>query len=251
MKLKVFVAACILFCMVSLAHADAFWRKVTWTTVDGIQMTGQYHRSRRAGAYTWVLLHGLGSIKEEWDPFARQLARQGNGIFVYDARGHGQSNATVSGTPLTYKDWGIAGPGSPWDAMPGDLESAVTVVHNRFEIPLARIAVGGASLGANVALVYASRQTSVPALILLSPGLEYAGIQSQSSFQAYGKRPLFMAASPEDSYAYSSVRQLTSLRNDSNFRVAEGPGSAHGVQMFKDTGFTHKLLQWMKTVERK
>ena len=96
-----------------------------------------------------------------------------------------------------------------------------------------------------VALVYASEHVSVPALILLSPGMQYAGIESASAYKTYRGRPVFIAASPGDLYAYSSVRQLADLAPSSVQTVIEGPGG-HGVQMFKDEAFTKKLLEWMK-----
>jgi hypothetical protein len=100
-----------------------------------------------------------------------------------------------------------------------------------------------------VALVYASQSSKVPALILLSPGLSYAGIESEPALQRYGLRPLFMAASPGDSYAYSSVIRLAQWRKDSNCFLIEGPGAMHGVNMFQGS-FTQQLLDWMAKVEK-
>ena len=209
-------------------------------------MVGLYHPARRPEAYTWVLLHGLGSDKEEWDAFGRKLAVQGSGVFIYDARGHHESNQMKSGETISYQSWRTAGPGTPWDAMPSDLASAIGRLEKNAGLDERKIAIGGASLGANVALVYAGQHPKVPALVLLSPGLSYAGIQSVPAFQAYGKRPLFLAASPGDAYAYAGVRQLARSRGDAALRLAEGPGAEHGVNMFKDSGFTKKLLDWMK-----
>jgi pimeloyl-ACP methyl ester carboxylesterase len=224
--------------------ADSFWQKLTWTNEDGIQLVGLYHPARRPGAYTWVLLHGLGSTKEEWDAFARQAADQGDGIYLYDARGHGESSHLKAGGSLSYKDWRTAGPGSPWSLMPSDLAFVVQKLEKKFGFSDHEIAVGGASLGANVALVYASSHPSVPALILLSPGLEYAGLQTPSAFYAYRGRPVFIAASPNDSYAYSSMRRLSDLSPGPACRVVEGK-NGHGVNML-DAEFTKTLLDWMK-----
>jgi pimeloyl-ACP methyl ester carboxylesterase len=235
-----------LFSFVSPASADSFWQKLTWVTSDGVSLVGLYHPPSRPEALTWVLLHGLGSNKEEWDAFARKMAAQGSGVMIYDARGHGESVHGRSGETLTYQAWRAAGPGSPWDQMPSDLETAVSLLEKKYGLTDTHAAVGGASLGANVALVYASRHPKVPALILLSPGLEYAGIQSVPAFQAYGKRPLFIAASPGDAYAYASVQQMARMRGDAALRLAEGPAAEHGVNMFRDSEFTKKLLDWIK-----
>jgi hypothetical protein len=79
--------------------------------------------------------------------------------------------------------------------------------------------------------------------------MAYAGIESEPAMRSYTKRPLFIAASAGDLYAYSSVRQLSGFRPDPACLVVEGPGSAHGVNMFQGS-FTQQLLDWMKKVEK-
>jgi len=244
MKRIVFVA---LIALSRPLQADSFWQRVTWTTTDKVQMVGLYHPAKVSGTYTWVLLHGLGSNKEEWEILSRGLAAQGNGVFIYDARGHHESDHLASGETLSYKSWTTAGPGSPWSKMSDDLSSAVRLLKERFSLPENRIAVGGASLGANVAMVYAGDHPKVPALLLVSPGMEYAGVNIQEAWKRYGTRPLMMTASPGDTYAYATVRQLALSRGDSQLRLAEGPEAIHGTNMFiKDGNLLKKVLDWMK-----
>jgi pimeloyl-ACP methyl ester carboxylesterase len=224
------------------------YQSVSWTTPDGVYLVALYHPRESPGHLVWVLLHGLGSSKQEWLKFVRKLAQQGDGFLIYDARGHGNSVHRTSGGKIDYRDFRTVGQGSQWDLMTGDVESAVQVLIKRFSLNAHGIAVGGASLGANVALVYASQHPEVPALVLLSPGLQYAGVGSEEPFRRYGTRPVFIAASPGDDYAYASVRQLISQRSDPNCRAASGEGAAHGVNMFNDV-FTKKLLDWMASLD--
>jgi len=247
MKKAVLLLGLVLF-FPALGRAELshdFWRTFEWTTSDGVRMEGLYHGASRSGAYAWVLLHGLGSNRGEWDEFCRKLAAQGEGALIYDARGHGESVHGAGGKTLDYKEWRDAGAGSAWRAMTSDLESAVRTLSQREGIPIAHIAVGGASLGANVALAYAAGHRDVPALVLLSPGFQYAGIESEKAFRKYEPRPVFIAASPGDSYAFATVQHLASLRGDSACRVAAGEGAEHGVHMLEDS-FTAELLAWMK-----
>jgi pimeloyl-ACP methyl ester carboxylesterase len=245
----VFITFLLAFFMACVpAQADTFWQKLAWTTPDGVQMVGVYHPASRPSAYVWILLHGLGSSKEEWELFSRKLSQQGNGAFLYDARGHHESNHTSSGETISYQAWHSAGPGTPWDAMPADLASAVALLRKQFGIPEEHIAVGGASLGANVALVYANAHPAVPALVLLSSGGEYAGVNIEKAWHEFHARPVFAAASPDDRYAYQTLRFLAQQRPDLPVRIAEGSGAEHGVNMFKDPIFTKKLLRWMKEI---
>jgi len=221
-----------------------YWQKIAWTTPDGVRMVGLYRPASRPGACTWILLHGLGSSKEEWEAFGKRLAAQGNGVFLYDARGHNESDHLVTGEMISYQAWQTAGPGTPWSAMPSDLSFAVGMLKKKYGLSGNKFAVGGASLGANVALVYASDHPDARALVLLSPGMEYAGIQSGPAFQAYQGRPVFVAASPNDLYAYSSVRQLTTLAPGPHCTIVDGK-NGHGVNML-DEEFTKTLLDWMR-----
>jgi pimeloyl-ACP methyl ester carboxylesterase len=242
-----FFLALVMVC--SPVSADPFWQKLSWTTSDGVALVGLYHPPARPEAVTWVLLHGLGSFKEEWEAFSRKMIEQGSGVFIYDARGHHESNHLVSGQTITYQDWKTAGPGSPWAAMPGDLASAVQYLEKTYHLPEKKIAVGGASVGANVALLYASDHPEVPGLILLSAGVEYADLNIERAWHRSNFRQVFAAASPEDHYAYSSLSFLVHERRDVNLRVVEGPGGEHGVNMFKDPVFTKKLLEWIRQVQ--
>jgi pimeloyl-ACP methyl ester carboxylesterase len=238
----------LLLALATCFATDSFWRTVRWPTDDGVEMVGSYHAPSRSNAWTWILLHGLGSTQWEWDVFARRLSKQGDGIFLYDMRGHGESNRTQGGLPLDYHLWRSAGPGSPWGAMPSDMSSAVRMLQERFNLSSKSLAVGGASLGANVALVYAAHHPGVPAVLLLSPGLEYAGIAAGPAYETYRGRPILMAASPDDGYAYGSMRAMADGTLDPARTMLEGK-TGHGVKML-DEEFMQKVLKWMKKVEK-
>lgn len=212
---------------------------------------GSFHPPAGSKGYLWILLHGLGSTKEEWDSFARELAKNGDGVLIYDARGHGESRQSLNREKaLDYREWRQAGPGTPWDAMVGDLDSAVRFMNQHYGRSRHRIGVGGASLGANVALLYAAEHMDVPAVILLSPGLEYAGLRSEVAFRTLGQKPMLMTASLGDRYAFETVQTLKRTRQDTAVRVIEGSGSAHGVQMFKDPQFTKRVIDFVQTLKR-
>jgi alpha-beta hydrolase superfamily lysophospholipase len=129
-----------------------------------------------------IMLHGLASAKEEWTPLIEKLTAKGFGVLAYDARGHGTSSTTkdADGNPNGFQYFSRPGPGSPWEQMINDVGAAIkyirTNVPSTKEVP---IYLCGASLGANVALNYASlTRHSVKGLILLSPGQSYVEIKT-------------------------------------------------------------------------
>ena len=133
------------------------------------------------------------------------------------------------------------------------LRAAVKALGQKYKIAPGKIAVGGASVGANAAFRYAANHKEVPFAVLLSPGLEYAGISTEDAVARYGSRAVAMAAAESDGYAFSSVKRLKQLSLPAGrVTVFEEP-SGHGVQMFKRTSpdqpspLEKKLITWIET----
>ena len=76
-----------------LAYED-----VTFSTADGVALSGWYVPSRNGAAV--VLLHGAGSTRSAVLPHTVVLADDGFGVLLYDARGHGRSQGPSHGLRL-------------------------------------------------------------------------------------------------------------------------------------------------------
>jgi pimeloyl-ACP methyl ester carboxylesterase len=226
-------------------QAETSFEKVSWTTPDGWTLSGLL--SKPAGRKgVWVLLHGLGSGKGEWQVIASELAKSGQGVLIYDARGHAESIKHTSSGDVDYRQFQTVGPGSQWDAMTSDLASAVSFLKTR-GIPASRVAVGGASLGANVALVYAAQHREVPAVLLLSAGMDYAGVRIEQPWKTIGPRKILIAASPGDRYAFATLQVLAAEKRR-DLTTLSPAGAEHGVNMFKDQSFKTQTLDWMRSL---
>jgi len=244
MNWRLLLSSCLL--SVALVTAETpFWTPVNWENPEGVLMKGRYHPATE-GHWTWVFLHGLGSNSAEWDGFAKTMARQGLGVFVFDAPGHGKSQRLASGDFYEYKTFSV----HQWARFPAAYGNAVDVLQKKFKLDRSRIGAAGASLGANVALVFAANDPQIPAALLLSPGMEYAGINIDQSSRRYGSRVLAMVASPGDVYAAQTVRALALRRNDPALKLMEGTGSAHGASMLDDA-MSARLIDWMLSLEKK
>ena len=220
-------------------------------TKDNIILIGKFVPPKDPSKLTFILLHGLGSNKNEWYGFADKLSRRGYGYLAVDMRGHGESNRTTDEADVDMKYFGQPGPGSEWSKLLGDVEYMVKYLEGKRGIKKGRIALAGASVGANVSLRYSATHKSVPLLILLSPGLNYIELQTASSMKEYGKRPVAIAASPGDKYAYESSARLMSIAKNvgSNAVFFEGSKTQHGVQMF-DGKFEDKILDWIDSTNK-
>ena len=216
---------------------------------DGTILVGNYLPTPATGTYTVVLLHGLASTKAEWGPMADALRTAGCGMLAMDLRGHGESTQGFNQT-LDYRYF-LRG-GQDWARMVADVSVVVDWLEQN-GVPRRRIVVGGASLGANVALIAFSRDPVLAAAILLSPGLDYAGVTTEAAAAAAKGRRLAFAASPGDRYAFMSAERLADLSDGRFFRVR---GAGHGVQMFsanktvgrQDEGrppLQQRLVRWL------
>ncbi|OGR86092.1 MAG: hypothetical protein A3A86_00830 [Elusimicrobia bacterium RIFCSPLOWO2_01_FULL_60_11] len=235
--LKAFGLICaVLFLRGSSASAET----VQFKTDDGITLEGEYLPAK-AGKPTLVLLHGYLSNRPEWEQFAEYANSKGIGVFYYDLRGHGNSQGLTS----------------DMDRMVADLDKAVETLKLKFDVPQPRIAVGGASIGANIALKHFSHNLSAPFVILLSPGLNFQGFTTPDLIPSCGSRPVLMAASTGDRYAFSSVNTLEKIaRKGQNVTVLRQASSgAHGVQLFKrsttspndPSDFEKKIVKWIES----
>jgi len=193
--------------------------------VDGCSIYGSFTPPVKPGGSCFILLHGLGSSQDEWDNFCKALKAKGYGCLSYDARGHGKSSADKKGNPVDYRYFI-----NEWRRMVTDLGAAVKFL-GKNNTDRANIIIVGASLGANVALNYCAEDSSITQLVLLSPGIEYAGIRTPEVISRYAGR-LIISASPEDRYAYRSGKILG--RNSSKAFFIEGDGALHGANILKE-----------------
>lgn len=180
-----------------------------------------------------ILVHGLNEARGSYGDLAHELNRSGVTVLAYDLRGHGAST-TYQGEHRTVDDLGR----SEFIGLP----RGVAAAREELDVGAAPLAVVGASVGANAALVHADRAGGVDALALLSPGLEYLGITTKPSAEGY-EGALYMAASEGDDYAARSVRELANASASSNVTVDVVDGSAHGTQLL-DGPVGDRVANW-------
>jgi alpha-beta hydrolase superfamily lysophospholipase len=217
---------------------------VTFKTSDGMIISGLFCPAAGSRVKTFILLHGLGSDQDEWQKFAGKLVARGYGFLSYDARGHGKSTLTADGKQVSYQDFGAPGPKSQWNRMITDLGDAVMFLANEKKVRANNIGIIGASVGANVALIYSATNEAIPVVVLLSPGINYAGFGTLDAIQWFHKRPIAIAASQGDTYAFQSS-QLLFQQIQENRRANLMPAEkGHGVEMFGGK-FDKVLLRWL------
>ena len=107
------------------------------------------------------------------------------------------------------------------------------------------VSIVGASIGANLALNVAAADTGVTNVVLLSPGMEYKGVEIQQALADYGERPLLCVVSKDDTYSARTGLFIDSqARGYHKLEIYETAG--HGTRMLnKAPALEPLVISWL------
>jgi dienelactone hydrolase len=212
-------------------------KEVNFTTDDGVTIFGTLYQPTSPNTKAVILLHMLRTDRSYWKDFANTLRDKGYTILAIDMRGHGQSTgksgSRISWQTMTEKDF---------NDMVLDVKAAKTFLTKQ-GISGSKIAIMGASIGANTALNYAAADKQIAAVALLSPGLDYHGVKTEGTIKSY-IGPIFIAASKEDEPAASSSQRLYELANEPK-QIKMYNNAGHGTRIFDKTDLKDVLVKWL------
>ena len=138
------------------------------TTSDKIRIAADWYAVEKPKGYL-VLTHMMPATKESWVDFANEAARRGYASIAIDLRGHGKS----TGGPNGYKVF------TDPDHQNGilDIDAACRFLIKKGAAP-EEVAFVGASIGSNLSLQYVVEHPEFRSAVLLSPGLNYRGVDA-------------------------------------------------------------------------
>jgi len=215
----------VLFLLVSCSSGDVnpFFIK----TSDGVKLSTNFFSANSDKGV--VLLHMLDRSKSDWDNFIPVLTNAGYNVVAIDLRGHGASE-------LDWSDFSSV----EFSRAVLDVSAAVDYLRKK---DVSEIGVIGASIGANIALKHASQEKTVKSLILLSPSLDYRGVETGENIDNY-EGSLFIVTSKEDSQsADDSLTLYESASGEKKFIVYDNAG--HGTNMFSEESLSEMILEWL------
>jgi dienelactone hydrolase len=209
-------------------------QNVTFKTKDGVSIAGTLYLPGRP-APAVILLHMQTRSREDWQMLGQRLADAGIAALTIDLRGHGASD---HGPPPAT--------GSELGAMQLDIRAARAFLVARSDVLGGRVGLGGASIGANLAVLAAAADPSVRTLALLSVGLDYRGLRTEAALNRYGARPALLVASQEDNYAMISMRRLLAQGTGTREQLVLN-GAGHGtVMLTRQPDLVAMLVDWFR-----
>jgi len=142
-------------------------QKINFTTSDGLKLAALAWDNNKAPVSV-ILMHMMPAAKESWIPLADELSGKGGyNVLAFDFRGHGESQGGnyEDFTPEQHQQYYL------------DLEAALSYAKQHF--PDTEIYLGGASIGANMAIKYLAEHHEIKKAVALSAGLDYYGVKGE------------------------------------------------------------------------
>ena len=121
--------------------------EVQFLSEDGVQIAGWFIPSRNN--VTIILLHGYGGNRSSMLWHAQQLVGAGYGVLMYDERASGESGGT-------HRSYG-------WED-PRDVDGALKFLKNKYGVDGNQVGIAGCSMGAQIALQGAAKNTEIGAV---------------------------------------------------------------------------------------
>lgn len=205
----------------------------------------------------WVLLPMMGHDHLSYAPFREEVWHQLRTdtlspglrrpyILSPDLRGHGNSTDRGDET-LTYRDMPVTEFGNYVSDVIAIIDNVVA--DEDHSVSGDSIYVIGASIGANTAALMTTQRPNIRRLVLLSPGLDYRGLEPYEALRQFDGEVL-ICASEEDEYSAKSSRKLATIAPD-RFELRIYPGSSHGTDIINNNeDAMRELVHWLLKPQR-
>lgn len=145
-------------------------------------------------------------------------------ILAIDLRGHGESTNIGTYDKLDT---------SQFMDMRNDILGAKPMIEDDYPT-VKEYYVVGASIGSTAAIMASRMESDINKLALISPGMEYKGVDITRAADDYS-RDLLLVASSGDSYSVSAASQIEGLSPSTHITKKIYGGSAHGTDLFDAT----------------
>jgi alpha-beta hydrolase superfamily lysophospholipase len=194
--------------------------KVSLTTEDGVRLAGLLWDAQ--SRFSVLLLHMMPATKESWTDLANRLFHRGFNVLAIDFRGHGQSDG---GSYKSFSD-------EEHQKYLIDAQAALKYLLEKY--PKTEISLGGASIGANIALQLMSRERLYAKGVVLSAGLNYHGVNAEEYIQLFdhNAQKVLFVTSKDDGNNVEQTSCLHDFAENSQEIIYDTGG--HGTDMWKE-----------------
>ena len=246
-KILIFILAMFVFTgTTQSAYCKAIKKAIEVQTKDAriIKATLSYVKIAGVEKYpTVVLLHSLGYSSEDWDNLIPDLNNSGYAVIAIDLRGHGQS---VYDTSFRKKPW-IYFQTKTYQKIPSDVIALLEQAQKQSKkISLDNMAIVGADIGANAAVLVSKELKKKPkTLVLISPTVSFKGLYIPITMAEMGDIPILSMVSTQDTYCIQQQKELSKFAQG-GFYAKNYPNGGTGMLMLKvNPTMSQDITRWI------
>ncbi len=213
---------------------------IIFVSDDGFTLSAALYAPQAQAPPGLILAHRYGDDRSVWNGFAEAARGWGVMTLALDLRGHGDSRMR-DGERIQYRQI------PDWRAGLRDIRAAKSALLAHGADPN-NLAVAGEGLGANLALLYALEDPDMQAVVMLSPGLDYQGVEIEKAMGTLQDCPSLLMTSEGDSYAAMSANALHAAAPVFS-ELRAWPGAAHGTDLFASRPEAIRfVLHWLQKI---
>ncbi len=195
------------------------YNEIFLTTADEVNISAEYNEVANTLHRAVLLVPMLGHDKSAYENLSQQLQQNGFTVLAIDLRGHG--NSDLDYTQFTEADW---------QNLVLDVQAGVDFLEAK---GYGKIAVIGASIGANAALKQAVQDPRIDAVVLLSAGEDYHGLKTLDIAEFYD-RPVLFVASFDDKEAAVAATKIYNAVNTEYKEIKLYQTAGHGTDILQN-----------------
>ncbi|MCA9249987.1 MAG: alpha/beta fold hydrolase [Phycisphaerae bacterium] len=215
--------------------------KAEFKTDDGVTIVGDYFPpTGRAISPAAILLHMYNHDRSTWTPLIKPLHEAGFAVLAIDLRGHGES---IEPADMKLVDRVQERDPKLFNDMHKDAQAAIKWVRTQPNVDQERLVLIGASVGCSVSIDTMAREPSVDAIVCMTPGTNYLGVDSAEQILKTGDRPILLLATEDEREATDALAKAA----DNATGEIVGSGRVHGTNMLgKIDGIEAKITAFVR-----
>jgi len=203
---------------------------------DGLTLVGDFYGlpadpAMESGRPAVLLLHMIGGRRQDWSPLIDPLLTEGYDVLAVDLRGYGDTGGSLD-----------------WEAATADVQTWLDWLRTQPSVNPDALAIVGASIGSNLALIGCAADVRCLTAVAMSPGLDYFGLEIQRSVTAGLRlRSALLLVSQNDHYPSDSVKQLVGEATG-EIGAQIYSGAIHGTHLFdgaRRDSVIAAILDWL------
>lgn len=228
------------------AYCKTIKKEIEVQTKDAriIKATLSYVKIEGVKKYpTVLLLHSLGYTSENWGNLIPDLNNAGYAVIAMDIRGHGKS---ILDSTFHQKSW-VYFTQKAYQKLPSDAVAILNQAKKQSKlVSLDNLAIVGADIGANTAVLTAKDLPKKPkALVLISPTTSFKGLYIPIAMVEMGQIPVLSIVSEKDVYCLREQKKLSKFAQG-GFYALNYPQGGMGMMMLKSNPtMSQDITRWL------